>query len=351
VLSFVALVAGCSEYDVSSELPPVELPPGADAPPTVPPADDTPAPTDEPPADDTPADDTSEDPAPDPDPIDPPVIDPVDPSDAYAESWTLPSDAPVDIVVFGDTSGSMSDELEELGTNMAAFTNRLVADGVDWRLMAVNGDEGCGVDGWFDAAAPDWQTRFTNALLVEPEDYDEAGLLVAALAIEATGPGECNADFLRSNALLHVVFISDEVDQSPGYQTSGYYQDYVDRVVAVKGDPALVTFSAVAGPVPGGCADAEPGEGYYEAVGATGGNFSSICGAWSTELGTLAGAAVVQDTFTLASPCDPVTVDVSINGVEVPNADWIFDPAANAVEFVANPPAPGDSVSISYSSP
>ncbi|MCB9677144.1 MAG: hypothetical protein H6737_18650 [Alphaproteobacteria bacterium] len=337
----LVLLVGCQEYELNAEPLGPEL------------VDDDPVIEPEAPADPTPEGEEPDPPAnpelpeepeePAPEEPEEPVI----PAD-HSDSWSLPADAPVDVVVFGDTSGSMSDELEDLGANIESFTNRLVAEGVDWRLMAINGDDGCGVDGWFDASTPDWQTRFADALLVEPDDNDEAGLQVAADAVE----NACNADFLRPDALLHVIFISDEEDQSAGHNNDPqYWQQYVSRIQTAKGGPALVTLSAVAGPTPNGCNGADAGFGYDAAVGATTGAFLSICEDWAPQLDTLAATAVLQDTFTLSTPADPFTIEVAVNGAVRPNSDWVYDAAAASVSFVANAPEPGDTVTIEWSEP
>lgn len=327
-LGLCLALLGCSEYGLNGQPPVAELEPDpVEAPPPV----EEPAPNEEPPAPPPPPPPLEEEP--------PPVL------DAYTtEVWEIPDDQPVDVVIFGDTSGSMSDELDELGGHITSFTDRLVADGVNWRLMAVNGDQGCGVDGWFDANTPNWQTRFANALLEEPNSgsTNERGLVTTALAIEATAPGGCNASFLRPDALLHVIYVSDENDESPGYQNNGtstYWQQYVDRIVAAKGSADLVTLSAVAGDTPNGCNGADPGWGYAGAVAATGGAFVSICGPWSDELDTLAGVVSARDTYPLAGVPAHGTLSVWIDGVEAPASTWVWDETENAVVFIVLPPA------------
>ena len=48
-----------------------------------------------------------------------------------------------------------------------------------------------------------------------PECWTEALMVTAAAAVSQVGPGDCNDGFIRPEALLHVVVVSDEVDQSP----------------------------------------------------------------------------------------------------------------------------------------
>ena len=166
-----------------------------------------------------------------------------------------------DFVFFGDTSGSMTEELTTLGDQMEAFVAALDAAGVDWQLAAVTGPSGCSTSGILDPHIDDAPALFAAAILTPPgEDLvDEWGLYDITQVIENTDAGECNEGLLRSNANLHAVFLSDENDDSPGSETGDpdYWRTYVDQIVAKKGSASAVTLSAIAGPVPDGCEGAD----------------------------------------------------------------------------------------------
>jgi hypothetical protein len=112
----------------------------------------------------------------------------------------------------------------------------------------------------------------------------------------------------------------------------------------------MVRVSAIAGPVPSGCASADPGTGYAEAVAATGGVFLSICSNWASpsNLALLAEASVNQDTYVLTRTPVPATIEVFHNGTLRSASDWTYDASANSVTFVANIPTEGDTVDITY---
>ena len=101
-----------------------------------------------------------------------------------------------------------------------------------------------------------------------------------------TGQGGCNEGFLRDDAILHVVFISDEDDNSPGWNEGDpdYWLDYVDQIITIKGREDQVRFSAITGPAPDGCDGAEPGFGYNEAVTSIGGERLNICQDWASQI-------------------------------------------------------------------
>jgi hypothetical protein len=71
--------------------------------------------------------------------------------------------------------------------------------------------------------------------------------MIAAISPELNGPGGCNEGFLRDDALLVVVLITDTHDtESNSYDKSQY-----DAIVAAKGDPSAVVMLAVVPNAPG----------------------------------------------------------------------------------------------------
>lgn len=265
------------------------------------------------------------------------------------DHFDLAGQNPTDIVIYGDTSGSMTEELMTLGDRVLDFTDRLARGGADWQIMAVTGSTGCAVDGIFTASTPDFDQRFSAAILTPPAntDLDEMGLQNVRNAISQSDFGGCNSGFLRDNAMLHVIFISDENDESPGFEDSLYWIDYVDQIVDMKGSQALTRFSAVAGPTPNGCNGADPGFGYDEVVAATNGEFISICDNWPDQLATLADASIVTDVFPLSYPPAPGSIRPFVNGEER-TSGWMHDSAENAVVFTDDAPMSGDIVDIFY---
>ncbi len=266
----------------------------------------------------------------------------------YGDSWDLSGKIPTDIIIYGDTSGSMAEELTTMGDNILVFTDRLQANSADWHLMAVTGPSGCAVDGWLDEDVVGFDSIFSNAILTKPnpDTEDEMGLQNVERAV-GESMGGCNAGFLRSDALLHVIFISDENDESPGFNTDDYWQNYIDGIITKKGSEALVKVSAVAGPTPDGCDGAEPGHGYSEVVDATSGEFISICGDWPNQIDTLADASINTEVFELSRDPDPSTIVVYVNQ-EVVTGTWNYEAAGNLVRFHTDPPATGDIVDIEY---
>ena len=123
--------------------------------------------------------------------------------------------------------------------------------------------------------------------------------------------GLSQADWLRDDASLHLVGISDEPEQS-----SGSYADYIAAFQALKDDPDLVTLHAIGGPLPSGCATADPYTGFYEATVATDGLFLSLCTSdWGGHLTALAEATTANlSSFPLTEWPVPDTIEVRVDG-------------------------------------
>ena len=261
----------------------------------------------------------------------------------HIQSWENPVDPPSDIVFSVDLSCSMGDDASRLANNFQDFINELSNYSTDWQVMVANNDNGCTHSGILTPNTPNYQSTFASAAQSGGGSYTESLLTVARNAIDNTDPGECNAGFMRSNAMLHVIMVSDEREQS-----YGNWSDYVNQIVTKKGDINNVRLSSIAGMVPyGGCADA--GTGYWDATNATGGIFLDICSDWSTpvNLELLAEASVISNSYPLDYPAAETTIEVFINGQPI-FGTWHYDSSLNAVQFDSNPPEEGDFIMITY---
>lgn len=258
--------------------------------------------------------------------------------------------ARTDILFYGDTSHSMERELLELGDAIDEFVARVEENSADWRMLAVTGPTGCGVEGIFTPETADLRSRFAGAIRTPPggDDVDEWGLFNVYKAVLESGPGGCNEGFVRDEATLHVVFLSDEPDSSPGWQMEGeYWRDYVDPILYLKDDPAQVRFSAIVGPTPSGCQGAAPGFGYADAARATGGETLSICADWSSDVDVLADASIQVAFFALAHEPILETVQVAVDD-EPRETGWAYDAEAGGIRFSEDLPGAWDEVRVQY---
>lgn len=285
------------------------------------------------------------------------------------------ADNKVDILWVVDDSGSMSEEQNLLANNFAGFIGYAdgLPGGVDYQVAVTTTEVNDGVSGHI------WACNGFNKVLTRTDpnrvaafqcaanvtnppngnsrpnpggsDEQEAGLQAARIALDVPVINNENAGFLRTDARLAVIIISDEEDQSDGSTNL-----YIDFFRNIKGfaNPQLVSVSAIAGDVPGGCATAVEGRRYNNVAQALGGQFESICSqSWSQLLQNIGlDVFALRRAWTLSRPADPLTIVVRVNGAVVPqNASngWTYDSGSNTVTFNGSqiPPA-GATVEVQY---
>lgn len=272
---------------------------------------------------------------------------------ANHDSFEQSLQAATDILFTLDRSGSMYDDNEAVIANFDSFLNTLVDLDADYQVAVIVNDDGCvvGPQNYIDSSFSASAAESTFATMADIDGnygyYTEAGFALADAALSAanTGPGGCNFGLLRNEAVLSIVHVSDEVEQSP--HDPNYY---VQRFRGLKGNDDDLVMNAVAGDYPGGCSTADPGEGYYQATAATGGLFLSICSDdWGTNLEELAERSVtLRSSFRLTDPAVASTLEVSVNGART-TTGWTFNPFFNSVNFDrAHVPAGGSTVEVSY---
>lgn len=277
--------------------------------------------------------------------------------DEVPEGWSIEAfdtfqggeGSTADVIVWGDTSGSMDEELKTLGDTITPFVEALAEYVDDWQLASVTGDTGCSTSGVLTPDTAGYANKFADGIVDHVGDSDnfEHGFQNVLLALQNTGNGECNEGLLRGG-LLHVIFVSDENEESPGFdQSPDYWREWVDRIGEAAGDPSQVRYSAVAGPTPGGCTGADPGFGYDRAVAATGGEFLSICDDWASQIDLLADAVALRDTFALAETPVPSTIQVWVDDRKLTTAEFSYDERNNTITLAA-PVGDGQEVSVLY---
>jgi len=274
--------------------------------------------------------------------------------DFITESFTEPGRAPVDIIMLVDQSGSMGENKPTVRQGIPDFLDEL-QNVSDWRMMVVTKGGGCYNDTLFDQYTKNADTRVPNAAFAGGggliATHTEALLKHGKTSLDKTVPGECNEGFLRPGALLHLIMISDESDQSP-QNWQHWVSTYENFVV----DPSLVKVSAIVDVNSTGCGNGGTGYsvgpgGYLEAAQATGGEILNICDPnWGDQLDDIAAAAVSGiRSYNLQYVTDAATIEVTVNGT--PTTDFDYEAAGSTV--TVNSPAVGekDIVEITYAVP
>ncbi len=280
--------------------------------------------------------------------------------------------AVVDVLFVVDNSGTLANEREELAREFDRFITVLLGAEVDFHVGVTStdmsfetGDRGRlrGVPSFITRETPNPNVVFARAVdfPFDREVSHEQGLLAIATALSSPLVDAENQGFLREEAALAVIVVSDEDDQSIGTP-----QTYVRFLAALKppGRAVNISLSAVVGEVPDGCyppgeeglfgAHAEVGERYLEVSDATGGLEQSICaadfGPFVDQLATR--LAALRRVFPLSAPPVTGSIRVRIDGVAVPQSTtngWSLRPDGRSLELSPNrTPKPGSEIRIEY---
>lgn len=265
---------------------------------------------------------------------------------------------PVDVLWVVDNSGSMEQEQTKLGQNFNSFIQYFTALELDFQLAVTTTDTvDANHSGRFQGAptiltptTPNLDQAFLQSVAVGINGSgDEKGLEGARLALTEPNLSGPNAGFLRENAILAVIIVSDEEDQSP--LTTDQYIDFFKGLKG--GDLNKINLSVIVGDVPSGCqspdADADAGARYHAVADALNGVKASIC---ATDFGPVLDqlGSVIAGLAT-AFPLDytPVveTIKVKVDGADVPYDElngWYWNSQLGGIVFA--PPAVPDECSV-----
>lgn len=294
----------------------------------------------------------------DPDLTDPEVERPEFRRDTWVDQFEQ-RDATLDILWVVDITGSMSDHLDRMEENFHRFVTTLTGLELDYQLGVtttdVSEDGGGGrLIGTPPVLTPgdDVESEFIERVNLPFAVGAEEGLESARRVIDG---GEY--DFPREGAMLAVILLTDDDDQSPG--STGFYTRYYLGAKG-PGNADLVRVSAIAGDVPDGCespgyegvwgAGASPAHRISEVVEATGGVFGSVCEVdYGPDLDRIGlESAGLRQVFPLSHPAVPLSVMVEIDGHDVSDG-WSYDADAQSVIFNPDhlPPA-GSVIHVRY---
>lgn len=202
---------------------------------------------------------------------------------------------PVDIVWVIDSSGSMGNEAERVQAHMNDFAARILAEGIDPRVVVITSSEYVRVPDPLGSDATHF--RFIDDHVGSNAPLEKLIEHYAAYA-----------DFLRPEAVTHFVAVTDDESDLPADGFDSTMSAHFMRPY---------TFHAIASPdVMGHECDgaAAVGRQYYDLAGRTGGQRISICtDDWTAVFDTLVTAIVeaapLPCNFALPDPPDGMTLD------------------------------------------
>lgn len=275
--------------------------------------------------------------------------------DGLQQDTFMQAAAAVDILFVVDDSCSMGDEQAALSTNFASFISAATQGVGDWHLGVTTtdlyGQQGrlYGTPSVLTPATPNVASAFAANVSVgiAGSGFEQPFACMAA-AFSADNLARYNTGFVRSNAALAVVIVTDAVEQSPNTTDA-----YIAQLRALKGNvPELVTVSVVGPFTPSGngCSVEGVDNGrYLDITTQTGGARADICtGNWSTALQSISSAVFgSRRSFSLSGTARAqADTTVTVGGTAV-TSGWHLDVASNSVVF-DSPPAAGQAIVISY---
>ncbi|MCB9662712.1 MAG: hypothetical protein H6732_01270 [Alphaproteobacteria bacterium] len=284
---------------------------------------------------------------------------------AYAEElFFQENQANVDVLFSIDQSGSMGGEIQDLANAFDVFITAFVNLGLDYRIAVATADPDANCASfagpYISNTTADPVAEFnTQATMSRPCGTEAAFAASRASLTSAEGQA-----FLRQDASLAVIGVSDEEEQSTLFSP----QQYAQWLTNLKGgDPTRVSFNGLVGPqsgniIAGGCpvssgSDADPAPRYHNAIRLTGGVWGNLCdfdvGPFLQQTSFV--AAGLEFRFPLAnipSTANPNDYTVTVDGVEVPwdgFDGWTYDSSDNAIEFHGTSlPNPGAEIVVVY---
>lgn len=292
--------------------------------------------------------------------------------------FAVPERHEVDVLLVVDNSSSMQPYQAQLGANFEPFILPFLDGNIDYHVAVTTTDDGNDatvVDparGAFVApvitAEMDLvsaESTFRSGVNVGTDGSGfEVGLKTAWLALtDEANLGEQIAGFLREDASLSIIFVSDEEDQSPWP-----VDDYVNAFWQLKGHRARHAFNASALTVTdteqcaaGTTSFSTPGTRYVDVVDQTLGVSGNLCSGDFAQLAIELGIANTQvlDTYFLSAEPESATLAVSVGLAGIvtvlpcESGGWMYDRvgpgALPAVVFDRDHlPEPGGRLSISY---
>lgn len=289
----------------------------------------------------------------------------------YEESFVQSSWDAVDVLWVIDNSCSMDEEQSEMRNNFSSFISEFVTLELDYQMAVVTTD----MDNPSQAGrfVGDMMTPSTSAIEAEFVSQanqgsmgsgDERGMDAVYAALSAPLITGAHAGFIRDEAALAVVVLSDEDDYSRIGDST--FQSFFQ---GLKTDPSKVTFNAIVGDptsgglFSGGCTDwagstmlsASAGDRYVNMATATGGLWRSICYADYAETMqhiSLTSAGMVATMRLAEVPTNFGLIEVYVEGTQWYYGlydGWTYDSDENSITFHGEAlPEQGELVLVRY---
>jgi len=266
-----------------------------------------------------------------------------------------------------DQSCSMSENLTTVANALDKFIQSFVNLGLDYHIgvttVDMTAEAGSFRGPWIDASTPNGTQVFKNQVDAGAGGTgEETGFIAARTALTSKLGQAPNKDFLRDDATLAIVVVSDEddrnADSDAGPVHPGVINDFVTWLQGMKPDPSDVSFSALT------CLSQQAGIGcpaYRTAINTTRGVWGNIdrqpidINPFLTQLSFAAAGLKVAYVLTEApTNTSPSAITVTVDGNDIPFDPshvngWTYDADDNSIVFWGDSiPDPGEAIVIRY---
>ncbi len=259
----------------------------------------------------------------------------------------------VDILWVIDDSGSMADEQDSLGRNFKSFIDQFLVKDIDFKMAITTTDGTSSRNGKMvgdsskltRASAKGNKTAFINNFTKWVKVGTSGSGVEQGLKTSTSFMDRYASSFLRSDAFLVVVYLSDEEDQS-----DKKVSEYITKLQALKTNKGMVKAYSIVATKNGSKASWETaGLRYSEVSAATAGTTSDIKKDFANVLLDMGGTIVnLMDSFALNESPYKDQVEVLVSGVKV-NSGYTFNASTRSIKFDANAlPAEGSKVEVRY---
>jgi len=275
-------------------------------------------------------------------------------TEIYGDVWVDSFEQPyavsgVDIVWLIDKSGSMSEHAGSIVLGIEQMMNSLPTSG--WRLGITstsnidseNAQEFPLVPG--DDVQDAW-----DAYAQSGNNAREAGFDSIYSYIEEN---LYNQTWLRNDAALLIVFVSDEEEQSQEYFTNdpSGLADFINWYRFTRQSvyiASIVNVHRTENECTNSVNEIDVGYRYMDATNAFGGTVVDICETdWAPGVAEAVTQVQPNESWELTHSPVVETIAVFENNVPLPQTDWVYNPFNNKVEFLVIP-AEGSLVEIGY---
>ncbi|MEA9356389.1 hypothetical protein SHI21_09255 [Bacteriovorax sp. PP10] len=259
----------------------------------------------------------------------------------------------VDILWVIDDSGSMADEQDSLGRNFQSFIDQFLVKDIDFKMAITTTDGTSSRNGKMvgdsalltsTAAKKNKATFIANFKKLVNVGIKGSGV-EQGLKTSAAFMDRYASSFLRPDAFLVVVYLSDEEDQS-----DKKVSEYLTKLQALKTNKGMVKAYSIVALKNSSAANWETiGKRYAEISTATAGTTSDIKKDFANVLLDMGGTIVnLMDSFALNESPYQNQIEVLVSGVKV-NSGYTFNASSRSIKFDANAlPAEGSKVEVRY---